>query len=189
MHFFFHALPTTLSLIHRTVKKTFEKKLIYFPLFIQVAHNRSCIRPNMLVLVANVAYHCKKNRLLCRDHALIEKMIQSCTESITNLLHLHGGARVVRQMQNALRYREFVCSMLYLMRVGITYQSRQILPKMDMLHMLLPLQVLLPSIFRIRAKSITEGEVSLSLSHILYVCVCVCVFMSNNSCFVVFRPI
>ena len=134
----------------------------------QVAHNRSCIRPNMLNLVALVADQCKKNRQLSRDHALVEKMIQTCTESITNLMHIHGGARVVRQMQNVLRYREFVCSMLYLMRVGITYQGRQILPRMEALHLILPLQVLLPTVFRIRAKSITEGEV-----------LCCCLFAST----------
>lgn len=114
----------------------------------------------MLFLTALVAHQCRKNRSIGRDQALVESMIQSCTESITNLLHVHGGARVVRQMQNALRYREFVCSMLYLMRVGITYQGRQILPRVEALHLLLPLQVLLPTVFRIRAKSITEGEVS-----------------------------
>ena len=49
--------------------------------------------------------------------------------------------------------------MLYIMRVGITYQNRQILPRVDSLHQLLPMQALLPSVFKIRAKSITEGEV------------------------------
>jgi hypothetical protein len=42
--------------------------------------------------------------------------------------------------------------------MGITYQNRQLLPRVDILHELLPLQVLLPPIFNIRAKSITEGE-------------------------------
>ncbi len=124
-----------------------------------MARNRNCFRPNMLHLVALVSYQCRKNRSLIRDKPLVESTIHICTESITRLLHVHGGPRVVRQMQNAMRYREFVCSMLYLMRVGITYQSRQILPKIDALNLLLPLQVLLPTIFKIRAKSITEGEV------------------------------
>jgi hypothetical protein len=42
--------------------------------------------------------------------------------------------------------------------MGITYQNRQLLPKMEILNHLLPLQVLLPVVFKIRAKSITEGE-------------------------------
>jgi hypothetical protein len=48
--------------------------------------------------------------------------------------------------------------MLFLMRMGVTYQKRQLLPKIDLLNDYLPMQVLLPNIFNIRAKSITEGE-------------------------------
>ena len=44
------------------------------------------------------------------------------------------------------------------MRMGVTYQKRQLLPKIDLLNDYLPMQVLLPNIFNIRAKSITEGE-------------------------------
>ena len=126
----------------------------------------------MLHLIALVSHQCRKNRSLIRDRQLVESTIQRCTESITHLLHVHGGPRVVRQMQNAMRYREFVCSMLYLMRVGITYQSRQILPKIEALNLLLPLQVLLPTMFKIRAKSITEGEVPL----VSLPCLCNCEF-------------
>jgi hypothetical protein len=96
---------------------------------------------------------------LGRDRGLIEATIKSCTESISNLLHRHGGERVMKLMQNSIRQREFVCSMLYIMRVGITYQNRQILPRVESLQQLLPMQALLPTIFKIRAKSITEGEV------------------------------
>jgi hypothetical protein len=117
----------------------------------------------MVMLVALVSHLCRKNRALGRERGVVEQTIQDCTESITHLLHIYGGPRVVRQMQNALRYREFVCSMLYLMRVGITFQNRQILPRVESLHTLLPLQVLLPTVFKIRAKSITEGEVQASL--------------------------
>jgi len=112
----------------------------------------------MLHLVAQVVYHCRKNRCIETNPDVVEQAIEECTESITNLLIMYGGPRVVRQMNSASRYREFICSMLYLMRVGITFQNRQILPRMGKLHRLLPLQVLLPSVFKIRAKSITEGE-------------------------------
>lgn len=127
-------------------------------LCMQASHDKRCLRPNMLSIVAQVAFHCRKNRVLEQNHALVHETIAQCTESITSLLLVYGGPRVVRQMNSASRYREFVCSMLYLMRVGITFQNRQILPKMEVLHQLLPLQVLLPSVFKIRAKSITEGE-------------------------------
>jgi hypothetical protein len=113
----------------------------------------------MLHLVALVYYQCRKHRLLIRDLGLVEKTIQCCTESISNLLHRHGGERVTKLMQNPGRQREFICSMLYIMRVGITYQNRQILPRIEALHQLLPMQALLPTVFNIRAKSITEGEV------------------------------
>ena len=120
---------------------------------------RTCERPNMIRLVAMVAFQCRIQRPLVRDRALIETTIRSCTESITNLLHRYGGDRVIKLMQSAVRQREFICSMLYIMRVGITYQNRQVLPRVDSLHQLLPMQALLPSVFKIRAKSITEGEV------------------------------
>ena len=113
----------------------------------------------MIRLVAMVAFQCRRQRPLVRDAALIEATVRGCTESITNLLHRYGGARVIKLMQSAVRQREFICSMLYIMRVGITYQNRQILPRVDSLHQLLPMQALLPSVFKIRAKSITEGEV------------------------------
>jgi len=99
--------------------------------------------------------HCNKKRFPC---SVVSKLVKTCTESIVNLLMSYGGLRVVRHLQNVGRRREFICSMLYLMRMGITYQNRQLLPKIDMLHEYLPMQVLLPVVFKIRAKSITEGE-------------------------------
>lgn len=54
--------------------------------------------------------------------------------------------------------REFICSMLYLMRTGVTYQHKCILPKIDLLNAILPQQVFLHKIFGIRPKCITEGE-------------------------------
>jgi hypothetical protein len=124
----------------------------------------------MLHLVALVCYQCRKHRKLTRESGLIEKTIQSCTESISNLLHRHGGERVVKLMQNATRQREFICSMLYIMRAGITFQNRQILPQVDSLHHLLPMQALLPAVFKIRAKSITEGEVRFRVLQLASVC-------------------
>ena len=61
-------------------------------------------------------------------------------------------------MQHSTRGREFICSMLYLMRMGITFRNQTILQRVEVLNQLLPLQVFLPSVFKIRAKSITEGE-------------------------------
>ena len=128
----------------------------------EAAHDRLCLRPNVVLLVSQVAYHCRKNRQVLSLRAcggtMAERIITQCTDAIVGLLLMHGGPRVARQIQNGARYREFITSMLFLMRAGISFQGRQILPRMDILHQLLPLQVLLPQVFRIRAKSITEGE-------------------------------
>ena len=48
--------------------------------------------------------------------------------------------------------------MLYLMRTGVTYRNRCILPKLEILSLLLPQQVFLQKNFGIRPKCITEGE-------------------------------
>ena len=88
----------------------------------------------------------------------LERVIGICVENISQLIRLHGWHRVNRQLQHATRGKEFVCSMLYLMRMGITFRNQNILQKVEILNDLLPMQVFLPSIFNIRAKSITEGE-------------------------------
>ena len=125
----------------------------------EVSHSHSCIRPNMVLIISQLEYQTRKTRRASsRKEVDIGNVIEQCTESITNLLIRFGGIRVTKQMQNANKCREFICSILYLMRMGITYQNRQLLPRVDILHELLPLQVLLPPIFNIRAKSITEGE-------------------------------
>ena len=129
-----------------------------------LAQNKAtnCVRPNMLHVLSMVYYGCRKHRgddnALCLEQCDVRLVEKKCTESITCLIMQYGWMRVWRQLQNQTRGREFICSMLYLMRMGITYQKRQILPKLEVLNYLLPMQALLPTIFKIRAKSITEGE-------------------------------
>ena len=127
-----------------------------------MAQNRqlNCMRPNMLTIVAMVSYGCRKHRqtMVLGDDQTLKQVQEKCTESITCLIMQHGWTRVWRLLQNQTRGREFICSMLYLMRMGITFQKRQVLPKMEILNSLLPMQALLPTVFKIRAKSITEGE-------------------------------
>jgi hypothetical protein len=130
---------------------------VFARLLRELAHDRRSLRPNVVCLVGQVAFLCRKNRtpMALQDAGAL---VHHCTDAITGLLLMHGGPRVARQMQNALRYRDFVASLLYLCRVGVSFQGRQVLPRIDVLHHLLPLQVLLPSIFHIRSKAITEGE-------------------------------
>ncbi len=135
----------------------------------EAMHDRQCLRPNVVLITAQVAFQCRKNRQVMSlrecGTATLESVIKECTDAISGLLLLHGGPRVARQIQNSARYREFITSMLFLMRAGISFQGRQILPRFDILHQLLPLQVLLPQVFKIRAKSITEGK--------LWFCICI----------------
>jgi len=133
---------------------------VFARLLREVAHDRHGARPNLVVLVGQVAFLCRKNRLPmalgeCADP---DGVLCHCVEAITRLLLVHGGPRVARQMQHSGRYRDFVASLLYLCRVGVSFQGRQVLPRIEVLHRLLPLQVLLPSVFSIRSKAITEGE-------------------------------
>jgi len=136
-------------------------------------------RPNMLVLEAKLAWQCRKFRRLLskvsrhpfvrraprpdavpqdKRDAIIQRVIRICVDNICNLIQNFGWQRVNRQMHHSTRGRDFICSMLYLMRMGITFRNQSILQKMDILNQLLPLQIFLPSVFKIRAKSITEGE-------------------------------
>ena len=140
-------------------------------------------RPNILDLEAKLAWQCRKFRRLLskvfcfsfrffkfqmfesltrkeqakRDN-IIHRVIRLCVDNICNLIQKYGWHRVTRQMQHSSRGREFICSMLYLMRMGITFRNQIILQKVDILNQLLPLQIFLPSVFQIRPKSITEGE-------------------------------
>ena len=59
----------------------------------------------------------------------VQQTIRRCVENIVRMIGQHGWFRVRRQMKQSARAREFVCSMLYLMRTGITYQVLNSLPK------------------------------------------------------------
>lgn len=127
------------------------------------AHHCFCTRPNMINIFCELFHVHQKCRMLYFENEEHKKqeivsLVEKCVSSISHLLLNYGGCRVARQMQNTTRCREFICSMLFLMRMGVTFQKRQLLPKIEMLNDYLPMQVLLPNIFNIRAKSITEGE-------------------------------
>ena len=142
--------------------------------------SEASVRPNMLDFEAKLSWQCRKCRahlpqaripicerrpsiypvchIQARRAEILQRVIRICVDSICHLIQNHGWHRVARQLQHATRGREFICSMLYLMRMGITFRNQNILQKMEILNDLLPLQVFLPTTFNIRAKSITEGE-------------------------------
>ena len=154
--------------MEQELRRNHAKEVAVFSrLLRETAHDRECRRPNMVVLLGQVRFHCRKNRqvLWLRQHGddVAEAVVRRCTEAIAGLILVHGGPRIARIIQNAGRYREFITSMLFLMRAGISFQGRQVLPRMEILHDVLPLQVLLCPVFSIRAKAITEGLRRLAL--------------------------
>lgn len=135
--------------IHNVTKKKYlqnERKSKIYETQLKTGKNAPSVFQTRTAHVVN-----KRSRML-------ERVIRICVENITRLIRTHGWHRVHRQLQHATRGKEFVCSMLYLMRMGITFRNQNILQKVEVLNDLLPMQVFLPSVFNIRAKSITEGE-------------------------------
>ena len=125
----------------------------------ECARDPQCRRPNMLHVLAQMHWACRKVRAVCVGSApLLRRVVRLCAESITRLLQNSGWQRVQKHLCQPSRGRELICSMLYLMRMGITHQQRCLLPRVPELELLLPQQVFLPTVFGIRSKSITEGE-------------------------------
>ena len=138
----------------------FDRKCRYHPYF-YYHHSDSIIVKNKLNhkrLCVDHTTAAMRNAYLYKRARTLERVIGICVENITQLIKVHGWYRVNRQLQHTTRGKEFVCSMLYLMRMGITFKNQNILQRVDILNDLLPMQVFLPSVFNIRAKSITEGE-------------------------------
>ena len=91
-------------------------------------------RPNLVDIEARLSHTFKRVRNGQRG-AVVRKRVQEtvglCVENIVRVIGMHGWYRVRRQMKHGGRAREFVCSMLYLMRTGVTYQRRCILPRIE----------------------------------------------------------
>lgn len=125
-------------------------------------------RPNMLEMEAKISFQCRKCRVSAprgKPHVFLgikRRVIRVCIDNICSLLQNHGGQRVERQLQNASRGRELICSLLYLMRSGVCMRNQTVLQKMEVLNDMLPLQSFLPTVFQIRSKSICEGTPLLS---------------------------
>ena len=119
------------------------------------------VRVNLIKVETALAYTFRRlrdGRSISIARKRINPIMQVCVESIVSLIDQHGWYRTNRQLTHVPRGREFICSMLYLMRTGVTYRHRCILPKLEVLSLLLPQQVFLQKNFGIRPKCITEGE-------------------------------
>ena len=140
-------------------RKRAKEVVLFMRIMREYGRDQQRRRPCMLHIVARMHWAARKVRAVHRARpSALARIVRTCAESITGLLHSHGWVRVQKQLSHPLRRREFICSMLYLMRMGITYKQRCLLPRVPELELLLPQQVFLPTVFGIRAKSITEGE-------------------------------
>ena len=92
--------------------------------------------PNLVDAEARLCYAFRRSRcrqMVLRARQSIKQTIEQCVENIVRVIGKYGWFRVRRQMKQGGRAREFICSMLYLMRTGVTYQSRCILPRIEVL--------------------------------------------------------
>lgn len=127
----------------------------------EMAVRKPYAKPNMIDIETFLSFtmsRVRDRRSVREARKHLPEVIHKCVTSIVMIIMHHGWSRSQRQLQNPARAREFICSMLYLMRTGVTFQNRAMLCREELLNDLLPLQVFLPKIFHIRAKCITEGE-------------------------------
>ncbi len=114
---------------------------------------------NLVRVAAAVAWQTRKlRRPLTLQPEQLAKLIDVCTDSITHLMLKYSNAHTMKLLNSETRRREFACSMLYLMRNGVDCRGECILPRIDMMAAILPLESQLQESFKIRSKSITEGE-------------------------------
>lgn len=114
---------------------------------------------NMVRVAATVAFHTRKlRRPAVLPAAKLEELITTCTNTVCRVMLLYHNQHTSKLLNSEVRRREFVCSMLYLMRTGVSCSGQCILPQISIISLILPLETFLPEQFNIRAKSITEGE-------------------------------
>ena len=124
----------------------FDRKCRYHPYH----HHHGAVKNKLYHKHSRAADSAMRNAYLYNRARTLERVMGICVENITQLIKVHGWYRVNRQLQHTTRGKEFVCSMLYLMRMGITFKNQNILQRVDILNDLLPMQVFLPSLFNIR---------------------------------------
>lgn len=130
----------------------------------------------MLEVARQLAWATRKHRLEIKlTQKELKHIIDLCTSSITSVIMQFKNQSMLKVATNASKFKEFVCSMLFLMRVGVqakvcpyrhtvsrhltlSPQGRIILEKCETLNFILPQESFLPFHFNIRCKSITEGE-------------------------------
>ena len=94
----------------------------------RVASQSSAQRPVNLIEIearlCHVSRRCRSRAMVSRAMLGVGAVARQCTEHIVAVIEQYGWHRVHRQLRHTVRSREFICSMLYLMRTGVTYQRR-----------------------------------------------------------------
>lgn len=114
--------------------------------------------PNMVVFATQLA-NISRNIRLCGlhfDYAHRLRVCSYCSMAISHFL------RTLQQscphIFTAMKQDHLIVGLLYLMRVGLNVNGIVILPVLNILHSLLPLESLLLQFFGVKAKCITEVE-------------------------------
>lgn len=116
-------------------------------------------RPNMIWVAQTVAHACRKIRSPASiDAEHMSDVTQYCASSILQLMLKMKSQNSLKILASVEKSRLLIVSLLYLMRNGIHKDGYMVLPKLPILFNILPLEIYLPQMFGIPAKSITEGE-------------------------------
>lgn len=125
----------------------------------EIKKNRERGWVNMLHLSADIMWNSRKIRRPVKlEEKQLDQIVDMSTDAITKVLLKYNNVHITKVLNNDVRKREFICSMLYLMRTGVDCRGECILPKIHIMSLILPLETFLPDNFKVRAKSITEGE-------------------------------
>lgn len=114
---------------------------------------------NMVTAAAAAAWHTRKlRRPVTLPREELEHVVKVSTDAVCNVMLKYNSQQTSKILNSDARRKEFACSMFYLMRNGVDCRGQCILPRMKIMGSILPLETFLPESFRIRSKSITEGE-------------------------------
>ena len=136
----------------------------------EIKRQRVVQSPNMLHIASEVTWQTRKlRRPIVLPKEQMECIVEICTNAIAKVLLTYNKVYVSKIFNSETRKREFTSSMLYLIRSGVECRGECILPKIPIISLLVPLETYLPEFFKIRSKSVTEGEnlLKIEIRHML----------------------
>lgn len=141
-------------------RKTTDAKLKN--LFIKVMRDyrikKSCEQLNIFTIISIFLVNANNVKEISDvfDIERREHVAQKCSISITRFLYILEN--ISPEIFNFLKKHILIVGLLYLMRSGLSIFDMGILPKIDMLKSLLPIENNLMQFFQIKCKFITETE-------------------------------